>query len=170
MSLADDFQAALERARKAQEEILAGYGSNPPPELAEHFQNVQDQTAQSTRWLRELSDRMEQSRAKVKAQLEAEAKGDRPRDEGVDFEAYPWQFKDAHGPPPEKVSQLLKELGVVETPSPKPAGPSPVPAKAPPLPAKAPTPTPAQLTRKRREVAPLEEQDGDTLDIRDFDG
>jgi hypothetical protein len=171
MSLLDDFEAALERARQAQEELLSRHGGNPP-ELAEHFQTMQDKTAGSMSWLRQLSERMEQSKAKVKAQLEAESRADRPTEEGLDFETYAWQFKDEHALPPDKRRQLLTDLGVpLETPPQEPAPvPQTPPAKLPPPPAPEPPPVPLVRKPKPRDDYHLPEQDGDTLDVRDFDG
>ena len=111
MSLAESVRKVMEQIGQAQAKVVEGYGGNPPREVADQLQSVDGKTPGDLEWVQKISDRLEEAKAKLRSQLEAEANGQvEDEEEDVDFEAHPWQFKSEYGLEPEKMRALVESL------------------------------------------------------------
>jgi hypothetical protein len=110
MPLADSAKKALEQLSQAQAKAMSSYGGNPPKELTDQFQKLQNKLKGDMGWVQKLSDQMDEAEARLNSQLQAEAAAQREDQEDVDFEAYPWQLESEHCPAQEEMDELVQSL------------------------------------------------------------
>ena len=111
MSIVDSLREALDHITQAQAKTIEGYGGQVPPGVSEQFQMIRDRVAGQMGWVKELSDRAEEAKAKLEARLAAEADDQQEdQDQEIDFESYPWQFRDEHKPDRDTTRRLLASL------------------------------------------------------------
>jgi hypothetical protein len=161
MSLADSLKTALESFSRAQAKVMEAYGGHPPTELSQHFQMMQDKLTGGMEQVQQLSDKMEEAKAKHAAEAQALAAGrEETKEDGIDFEAYPWQFEKEHGLGAEPCRELVQSLLGGDAEPKKPPAPEKPPTlpklQAPPLDLSEPFSSPT-------DIAP----NWDTLDLPD---